>query len=224
MKMKTVLLAIVLVAGVAAAISCRKHDIRYAIVEVPGMTDAKSVRIATNAALHEVVGRFDGIENDTEIDLSRNLILYHESQRLMSSAYRQRIRAKVAEVGYNAHVLGARLNPPRLVDVLNDNEEYIQVQMWPNRFTAVISVPNMKSQTDANIVIDAIAFARLGRDDPRIEVDAKSRKIVATYESLNLSQRNIEHAIAYAGFDANRIPARLGQVDSVPNRWTPIKL
>jgi ribosome-binding protein aMBF1 (putative translation factor) len=218
------LLAIVLIAGLVAVISCRKSDIRYAMIEIPGMSDARSVRIATNAALHEVVGRFDGIKNDTEIDLSRKVLLYHEGHRLVQPDYQQRIRARIAEVGYASKILAAGLNEPPKVKAMDGNGVYREVQMWPQRCTAVIYVPEMNSQTDANIVVDAIAFARLGRDDVRIEVDTEARRIVATYESMHISQKNIEHAIAYAGLDANRLSARLGQPDSVPNRWTPIKL
>ncbi len=224
MKKNMLLLAIVLVAGVHAAISCRKHDIRYAFIDVPGMTDAKSVRIATNAALHEVVGRFDGIKNDAEVDLSRKLVQYHEGPRLVNREYQRRILERIAEVGYASKVVSAGLNEPPKVKAKDADGNYHWVQMWPHRCTAIIYVPEMKSVTDANRVVDAIAYARLGRDDDRIDVNAESRTISITYESLNLSQRSIEHSIAYVGFDANQVRAKLGREDSVPNRWTPIKL
>lgn len=213
-----------LVAGslvvLAAAVSCRRSDLRTAVVDVPGMDDSRAVRIVTNAALDQVIGRFDSNKNAYEVDLSRKIVVYHESrQRLLSREYQRHIMARIAEVGFEARVLGARLNPPEPVQAVNGI-----VQTWPNRFTAWISVPNMKSATDANVVVDAIAYARIGRDDPRVSVSTSSRRIMATYESIFVSLKSIEHAIACVGFDVNRIPARLGEADSLPHGWTPVSL
>jgi hypothetical protein len=183
------------------------------------MRDAKTVRIATNAALAEVVGEYDGIRNGCNVDLSRKLILYHESNRLLSREYQRRIEARISEIGFGARVTTVGRNPSPPVQTVDG-----PVQMWPNRFTAVISVPDMVSNTDANIVVDAIAYARIGGDDPRVSVNCQSRRVVARYESLHLSLKNIEYAIACVGFDANGVRARLGQKDSIPHGWTPIKL
>jgi len=98
------------------------------------------------------------------------------------------------------------------------------VQMWPGRFTAAIVVPEMVSNRDANRVVDAIAYARLGRDDRRIVADSSARTISATYESLLLAEQNIELAIAAAGYAANRVPADLGTPDSIPQGWSPVTL
>ena len=82
----------------------------------------------------------------------------------------------------------------------------------------------MASNTDANIVVHAIAYARLGRDDPRVEVRPNSRSVVVQYESLQLALKNIEYAIASVGFDANDVPARLGRRDAFAHGWTPVRL
>ena len=218
MKKRMVLFAVVAMAAVAA-ISCRRSDMRTAVIDVPGMSDAMDIRIVTNAALDEVVGQYDGVKSDYDVDLSRKIVLYHESRNLMSPAYQRRIVDRIAEVGFSAEVIKTGFNPPSPVDTVDG-----PYCTWPGRFTAVISVPDMDTNTDANIVVDAIAYARLGRDDPRVAVDATSCRIVASYESLHLSLQNIEYAIACVGFDANNIPALQGKAEAVPHGWLPVRL
>ena len=219
MTKRMVLMATVSFVAAMAVISCRRSDTRTAVIDVPQMSDAMAIRIVTNATLDEVVGQYDGVKNDFEVDLSRKLVVYHEGQRLMSRDYHRRLVDRIAEVGYSAQVISARFDPPTLVPTRDG-----PYQMWPDRHTAIISVPDMESKTDANIVVDAIAFARLGRDDPRIEVDASRGRVVASYESIRLSLKSIEHAIASAGFDANRVPAKLGHPDAPAHGWKPVRL
>ncbi len=89
--------------------------------------------------------------------------------------------------------------------------------------TAVISVQELKTNTAANIVVDAIAFARVGRDDPLVVVKRKSRRIVVQeYEHSRVTPRNVEAAIACVGYKANDVPARFGESDSIPDNWIPI--
>jgi hypothetical protein len=219
MTKRGVLAWMVLCAAVLTIVSCRRSDVRVATISVPQMSDAKSIRIVTNAALDEIVGKYDGIKNQYEVDLTKKQILYHESQRLFSPEYQRRIKARIAEVGYSSSFASVRHNPPPPVPTTKG-----LVQMWPDRITSVISVPNMTSITDANRVIDAIAYARLGADDSRISVDTHSRRLVVAYESLLLSRKNIEYAIAGVGFDANDVPARLGQSDALPDGWSLVQL
>jgi len=213
------LVGVFMAAGILAAVSCRRSDVRSVVVEVPGMTGAREIRIVTNAALNEVVGQYDGTRNDYEIDLSKKIVLYHEEAGLLSPHYHRRIENKIGEVGFSARVTGVRPNPPPLV-YTDDGP----IQIWPGRHTAAITVPGMQTVADANVVVDAIAYARLRHDHPRVLVDAPSRRIVATYESLYLSRENIEQAIASVGFDANNTPAMLGRPDALPHDWTPVKL
>ena len=221
MKRASLTLALIALACgmLAIAASCRRSDMRTALIRVPGLSSQTAVRIATNAALDVVVGRYDGIQNHYEVDLDRKLVLYHESQRLLSRPYQQRIVARIAEVGFGARVVNARLNPPAPTPTVDG-----LVQEWPNRHTAVIHVPDMTSVLHANIVVDAIAYARLGRDDPRVDVRPGSGEIVASYQSLLLAQRNIEEALAAVGFSANGIPSKLGHEDALPHGWYPVLL
>lgn len=219
--MKKVLLfaALGLGIGITTMTACRQSDPRTMIIRVPEMADARAVRIVTNAALDEVAGRYDGITHEYEADLSKRIILYHESHRLRSPAYQRRIVARIREVGYDARFLRVGHNPPDPVPTVEG-----PAQMWPNRFTAAISVPGMVSNTDVNIVADAIAYARLGRDDPRIRVDPRARRLTVGYESLHQSFKNVEYAIACAGYAANGVPAKLGLTDGLPYGWIPVSL
>jgi hypothetical protein len=205
--------------GVAAAVSCRRIDPRVAVVEAPQMADERAIRIVTNAALDEVVAPYDGIEHDFEVDLSRKVVLYHEGPRLLSAAYQRRIEARIAEVGFPGRVAEVRPNPPAPT-----RTDRGIVQNWPNRHTAVLVVPGLRDNTDANVVVDAIAYARLGSDDPRVAIHRPTRRLVVSYDSMRLSLKSLEHAIACAGFDANDTPARLGRTDSPPHGWSPIRL
>jgi hypothetical protein len=219
MKHKLNLLLLFLAAGLLAAISCRRSDLRMTTISVPQMADARSIRIVTNAALDEVVGRYDGTKNDCEVDLANSAVLYHEGQRLLSSDYQRQIEDRIREIGYEARVIRAGLNPPAPVPTGDG-----PIQIWPDRFTALIAIRGMKDNTDANRIVDAITYARLGTDSPRVALRAGTRKLIATYEGISLSPRNIEYAIAGVGFSANGVEAKLGAADAPAMGWTPVKL
>jgi copper chaperone CopZ len=71
---------------------------------------------------------------------------------------------------------------------------------------ARIHVPQMGSQT---CVDRAVTLVRRipGVQADRVMVDRERRDIAAPYDSLKLSLKNIEYALAKAGFQANDIPA-----------------
>ena len=188
-------------------------------VATPQMADDTDVRIVTNAALNEVVGRYDGTKHEYEVDLSKGIVLYHESQKLASSAYQNQIEERIRQIGFDAQVLRVGLNPSP--EIMTDKGP---VRMWPDRVTAIIEVPEMRTNTDANRVVDAIAYARLGGDDPRVQARRSTRSITVTYEGLLLADQNVEYAIACVGYNANAVPANLGTTDSVPQGWSPLRL
>ncbi len=217
MTKRFALMMVIVSLGVLATVSCNRSDIKTMTVKVPQMTTARDVRIVTNAALNEVVGIYERIPSTYEVDLSKKLVIYTETQRLRDSAYLNRIKSRMAEVGFKGHVQSVKYNPP--VQLANG-----MVEGWYGRHTAVISVPDMVTKTDANIVVDAITYARMGSDDPRVSTDAGRRRVTATYNALYLARKNVEQAIACVGCDADKVPARLGGKDSVPHGWKPIKL
>jgi len=180
------------------------------------MDDATDVRIVTNATLNEIAGRLSG-RHDVEIDVPHGRILYHESQNLLSPEYRNRIVACIRQVGYDARFVSVRLNPPPPVPTVDG-----PFQDWPDRFTADITVSGAATHADMNRIVDAIAYARLGRDDPRIDTDISTGSVtIRSFEGLALARSNIEFAIARAGFDANGVPANPGGPDAAPVLWTP---
>src|SRR6056297_3304495 len=71
-----------------------------------------------------------------------------------------------------------------------------------NTQTCVVSVPNMTDHEDYKTVFDSVAQLR-GIVD--IEIDEEMRNIIVTYDSLVIAKKNIEVAIAKAGYDANSI-------------------
>ena len=47
---------------------------------------------------------------------------------------------------------------------------------------------------------------------------------MVSFDSLRLSMKNLEHAIARVGFDANDTPAKLAWPDAPPHGWSPVSL
>jgi copper chaperone CopZ len=72
--------------------------------------------------------------------------------------------------------------------------------------TIEIYVPDMKNQSCADIVAKAVAAIQGVQPDKTV-MDMEHRTVTVTYESLVLSLKNIEFAIADVGFTANKVPA-----------------
>lgn len=87
--------------------------------------------------------------------------------------------------------------------------------------TARITVPEMKNKACAEIVHKAV-YKELARSkamprDTKIEIDLTRRTVTVVYESLNIALKNIEFAIAEAGFKANEVPAKPEAVKKLPH-------
>lgn len=81
--------------------------------------------------------------------------------------------------------------------------------------TITIDVPGMKSGRCAEIVVNALTrFHGIPRE--RIQADLERRTVTVTYESLNLSLKNLEATIAESGFTANTTPAEADAVQKLP--------
>jgi len=199
-------------------VSCRRSDVRTDEIVVPRMLSERDVRIVTNAVLDATSELSQAVRNDCEVDVSKRLVFYHEGPRLELPLYQALLLARLNEVGFaEARILKVALNPPPLADTVDG-----PYQDWADRHSAVIHVPGMSDVTAANRVVDALAYARLGRDDPRIQVDRMSRTLTVLYEGLRAARSNLEHAIACAGYAANDVPARLGGTDAAPDHWRPL--
>lgn len=196
------------------AVSCSRSDIRTTRIRVPAMADARAVRVVTNAVLNELDGRTDMFQHGCDVDLSRKLVFYHESEALRSPAYQRNILARIRELGYEARI--AAVGPSELPPCPTNRGP---LRVWPNRHTLVLSIPGMKCARDANVVVDAIAYARLGGEDPRIVVNPASRSLSITYNARGLAAKNLELAVACVGYEANDVPADVGQDGSIPHGW-----
>lgn len=69
--------------------------------------------------------------------------------------------------------------------------------------TLTVAVPGMVTAEDADKITHALGT--IGITPDKVDVDMKGRKLVVTYESLNLGHKNIEIAIVEAGYEANGI-------------------
>jgi len=72
--------------------------------------------------------------------------------------------------------------------------------------TQTIRVPEMKNAACASIVAEALQRQQ-GIPPEWIKVDIENRTVTVTYDSLQRALKNLEFAIADAGFQANETPA-----------------
>ncbi len=71
---------------------------------------------------------------------------------------------------------------------------------------ARITVPQMNNQACIDRVVSIVQRIP-GVQGDLVTVDRERRDVTVPYESLKLSLKNIEYALAEAGFQANNIPA-----------------
>jgi len=71
---------------------------------------------------------------------------------------------------------------------------------------ARIHVPQMSGQACADRVVSIVRRVP-GVQTDMITVDRERRDVSVPYDSIKLSLKNIEYALAKSGFDANNIPA-----------------
>ncbi len=72
---------------------------------------------------------------------------------------------------------------------------------WPDRHTLVVRIPELKSRLDANRVVDALAYGRVGGRLDRLHVDPVARTVsVATQNRRVSTGNNFAFRIATAGY------------------------
>lgn len=85
-----------------------------------------------------------------------------------------------------------------------------------------IHLPGMKNDRCAMIISNVLVqFSQQPSMESSIKVgsmsfDLKDRCVVIEYDSMKVAQKNLEHAIASFGFDANDIPADSNAVARLP--------
>gem|GEM_PF-550088 len=87
--------------------------------------------------------------------------------------------------------------------------------------TMIIHVPGMRNDACREIVVSAIMKFQ-GVDPISVRVDMKRRLVTVTYDSLVLSLKNIEFAVAEAGFQANDVPAKQEAANALPPECRPL--
>lgn len=81
--------------------------------------------------------------------------------------------------------------------------------------TVDVKVPQLRTPAAAALV--RAALTRYGADMVLdVEPDVRERVVRVRYDSTKLAIRNIEHAIADVGFDANDIPGHPGRRSELP--------
>ena len=86
--------------------------------------------------------------------------------------------------------------------------------------TVQIHVPAMKTKACAKIVSKAV-YREVQRchalpEDKPMSVDLGTRTVTVTYDSLKMAQKNVEFAIAEAGFATDEVPADESAAKKLP--------
>lgn len=80
---------------------------------------------------------------------------------------------------------------------------------------AIIHVPQMKNEACVARVVKALGN-RPGVMRDAIEVDRQGCTVIVPYNSIELSLKNLEFAVAEAGFQANHVPADADAAAKLP--------
>ena len=81
--------------------------------------------------------------------------------------------------------------------------------------TILVLVPEMKNAACSNIVAGAVTRCP-GVNAATLRVDMTRRTVTVSYDSLMTALKNIEFAIAEAGFQANEVPAKKEAAAALP--------
>ncbi len=84
--------------------------------------------------------------------------------------------------------------------------------------TARLTVPQMRTPECAERVV-GILSQQAGVQGQLVQADLPLREVTVPYDSLLLSLKNLEYALAEAGFDANDIPADPEARARLPEAW-----
>lgn len=81
--------------------------------------------------------------------------------------------------------------------------------------TMILYVPEMKNVACSDVVVRAISRCQ-GVLPNSVNVDLDRRTVTVEYDSIQTAFKNIEFAVAEAGFRANLIPAKPEAVAALP--------
>jgi copper chaperone CopZ len=81
--------------------------------------------------------------------------------------------------------------------------------------TVVVHVPEMKNEACGTLIASTL-IQQQGIAAANIQVDMSRRTVTVRYDSLQRANKNIEFAVANAGFAANSIPANPEAARNLP--------
>ena len=158
-----------------------------------------------NAVQYELVERQS--DPNFAVDVKASTIAFAADGALKHPVVQKCVEDALAEVGFPSKIISADPTPTR---------------QWMDRHTARISVPAMKDAAAANIAVAAIARAMRvvrGAKEENVTIDTAKGTVTVKYNSMSLSTKNLEHAIATAGLGTKNVPAKLGTSESVSTGW-----
>jgi len=155
------------------------------------------------------------VRNAVELELKRddqsfsaNLktgVATHTGKAILGSQpVHDRVKAAIKEIGFAVDGVVAKHKP---------------TNNWRDRHVLSVNVPAMKDKRTANMVIAAVAHAVRGKENKNIVIDLDARIVTVTFDSFKMSFKNLEHAIANSGFQANDVPANLEAGDALRHGW-----
>ena len=86
--------------------------------------------------------------------------------------------------------------------------------------TTEVLTPTVRNEAAAEHVRQALRPLR-GVDHDKLVFDFDAGTVSVTYDSMQVARKNIELSIAYAGFDANDIPAEPAARAALPPECLP---
>ncbi|MFO7871780.1 MAG: hypothetical protein R6V03_10160 [Kiritimatiellia bacterium] len=197
-------LALFLLASGAA--SCRRHDYRLAYINVPGMKDAATAAMVYNAIAHEIERKEPRYHVDTNKGI---LTCFGHVKQLRPPMVHRRIEDSLNDLRMPGKILRAKPAP---------------AQGFHERFAVAVQVTDMDSVVKANRAIAAVSTAVRSPQASEnlrkhIAIDIDDRSVRVKYNSIELSLKNLEHAVANAGLQANEVPPRLGRETALKHGW-----
>jgi hypothetical protein len=236
--------ALVLGALMLAA-ACRRQDIREVTIHVPAMADDTTAQIVRNALENEL----NRADQQFSADPGKGQVSYTGGRPLHFAETHRRVENSLRAVGLSGKVLRVDYVPycpkcgaqallvpqqggwmqctspkpspecPRTLSATAVGQADAGDQFWASRRVMHLSLTSLTNNATVNIAIAAIAHGVRGQDNPDIRIDPQARTATVAYESLNLSVKNLEHAIAASGLDANNVPALLKAPDALRHGW-----
>ena len=219
-RMNRPLLRALPAAALLVLAACFRADFAPMTLRVPALATARDLVLVTNAAQHELMGDLPDAQHFCEVDLARSLVMYHETPLLRDPAYVRRLMGALEQAGYPARVVSLQHVPTPPIRVASEPQP---VSTWPDRHLLVLEIPAMRAAVDANRVVDALAYGRLGRRPDGLIVDPAARTVsIAHQNRRSATPLNFAARIASAGYAVEGSAAMPAPASPVARGWWPL--